>query len=56
MHILNDMQTCPCNVDPVTPHLYIVKLGFTGVYIFFLIFSLKHRFWVLVRIAQMEQL
>ena len=29
-------QTCPCNEDPFTPHFYIVKLGFTGVYIFFL--------------------
>ena len=28
------MQTCPCNVYPLTPHFYIVKLGFTGVYIF----------------------
>ena len=28
------MQTCPCNVDPLTPHFYIVKLGFTGVFIF----------------------
>ena len=35
------MLTCPCNVDPVTPNFYIVKLGFTGVYIF-LIFALKH--------------
>ena len=24
-------KTCPCNEDPLTPHLYIVKLGFTGV-------------------------
>ena len=30
------MLTCPCNVDPLTPHFYIVKLGFTGVYIIFL--------------------
>ena len=30
------MKTCPCNVDPLTPHFYIVKLGFTGVYIIFL--------------------
>ena len=30
------MLTCPCNEDPLTPHFYIVKLGFTGVYIFFL--------------------
>ena len=27
------MITSPCNVYPLTPHLYIVKLGFTGVYI-----------------------
>ena len=25
--------TCPCNVYPLTPHFYIVKLGFVGVYI-----------------------
>ena len=30
---------------------YIVKLGFTGVYIIFLIFAQKHRLWVLVRTA-----
>ena len=30
------MLTCPCNVDPLTPHFYIVKVGFTGVYIIFL--------------------
>ena len=31
--------TKPClyNVDPLKPHFYIVKLGFTGVYIIFLI-------------------
>ena len=28
------MITCPCNVDPLTPQFYIVKLGFTVVYIF----------------------
>ena len=33
--------TCPCNVYPLTPHFYIVKLGFTGVYIIFL-FLLKN--------------
>ena len=27
--------TCPCDLYPLTPHLYIVKLGFTGVYICF---------------------
>ena len=28
--------TCPCNVYPLTPHFYIVKLGFTGVHFIFL--------------------
>ena len=28
------MQTCPCNLHPLTPHFYIVKLGLTVVYIF----------------------
>ena len=27
----------PYNFDPLKPHFYIVKLGFTGVYIIFLI-------------------
>ena len=30
------MQTSPCNEYPLTPHFYIVKLGFTGVYLIFL--------------------
>ena len=30
------IKTSPCNEDPLTPHFYIVKLGFTGVYFFFL--------------------
>ena len=46
--VKNTMQTRPCNLHPLTPHFYILKLGFTGVYIFFLIFALKHRLWVLV--------
>ena len=29
------MQICPCIVHPLTPHFYIVELGFTGVYIIF---------------------
>ena len=37
--------------DTLTPHFYIVKLGFTGVYIIFLISAQKHRLWVLVRTA-----
>ena len=32
---------------PLKPHFYIVKLGFTGVYIIFLISAQKHRLWVL---------
>ena len=38
------------NFDPLKPHFYIVKLGFTGVYIIFY-FCSKHRLWVLVRTA-----
>ena len=31
----NIMKTCLYNFDPLKPHFYIVKLGFTGVYIIF---------------------
>ena len=37
--------------DPLKPHFYIVKLGFTGVYIIFVISAQKHRLSVLVRTA-----
>ena len=30
-------KKCLYNFDPLKPHFYIVKLGFTGVYIIFLI-------------------
>ena len=30
-------KTCLYNFDPIKPHFYTVKLGFTGVYIIFLI-------------------
>ena len=30
-------ETCLYNFDPLKTHFYIVKLGFTGVYIIFLI-------------------
>ena len=33
--------TCPCVLYPHTPHFYIVKLGFTGVYIIFLFLLLN---------------
>ena len=35
------LLTCPCNIDPLTPHFYIVKQGCAGVYIIFL-FLLKN--------------
>ena len=44
-------KTCLYNFDPLKPHFYIVKLGFRGVYIIFLISAQKHRLWVLVRTA-----
>ena len=44
-------KTCPCNVYPLKPHFYIVKLGYAGVHLFFLIFAPTHRLWVLVRTA-----
>ena len=47
-------KTSPCNEHPLTPHFYIVKLGFTGVYIFSY-FCSKHRLWVLVRTASMRR-
>ena len=37
------------NVDPLTLNFYIVKLGFTGVYINFFL-----RMWVLVRTASLN--
>ena len=36
-------KTCLYDFDPLKPHFYIVKLGFTGVYIIFLISAEKHR-------------
>ena len=35
-------KTCLYNSDPLKPHFYIVKLGFTGVYIIFLISTSTH--------------
>ena len=44
-------KTYLCYFDPLKPHFYIVKLGFTGVYIIFLISAQKHRLRVPVRTA-----
>ena len=42
-------KTCLYNFDPLKPHFYIVKLGFTGVYIIFLIseavLASTHNLW-----------
>ena len=37
LHVIT--KTCLYNFDPIKPHFYIAKLGFTGVYIIFLIFA-----------------
>ena len=36
-------KTCLYNFDPLKRHFYVVKLGFTRVYIIFLISVQKHR-------------
>ena len=46
--IIYILKTYLYNFDPLKPHFYIVKLGFTGVYIIFLISARKHRLWELV--------
>ena len=48
-------KICLYNFDPLKPQFYIVKLGFTGVCIIFLISTQKHRLWVLVRTAWLRQ-
>ena len=42
VHLLCITKTCLYNFDPLKPHFYIVKLGFTGVYIIFLISAQNH--------------
>ena len=49
--VLNITKSYLYNFDPLKPHFYIVKLGFTGVCIIFLISVQKDRLWVLVRTA-----
>ena len=43
------MKTRLYNFDPLKPHFFIVKVGFTGVYIIFVVAAQKHRLWVFVR-------
>ena len=47
----NITKTRLYNFDPLKPHFYIIKLGFTEVYIIFSYFAKKYRLWVLVRTA-----
>ena len=35
-------KTCLYNFDPLKAHFYMIKLGFTGVYIIFSLFLLKN--------------
>ena len=42
-------------MTPSAEFLYIVKLGFTGVYIIFVIPARKHRLWVLIRTTSPRQ-
>ena len=48
-------KTCLYNFDPLKSHFYIVKLGFTEVYIIFLISAEKYILWILVRTAPPRQ-
>ena len=41
----NITKTCLYNFDSLKPQFYIVKLGFAGVYINFLVSAQKHRLW-----------
>ena len=41
------------NCYPLKPHFYIVKLGFTGVYVICLILAQKHRLWYSLEPPQM---
>ena len=47
-YIFSITKTYLYNFDPLKPNFYIVKLGFTGIFIIFLISAQNHRLWVLV--------
>ena len=49
-------KTCLYNFDLLKPYFYIIKLGFTGVFVIFLIFAQKHRLWVHIRTASLSNL
>ena len=41
-------KSCLYNFDSLKPEFYIIKLGFTGVNIIFLISAQKHWLWLLI--------
>ena len=43
MYLFIITKTRLYNFDPLKPHFYIVKLGFTGVYIIFIISAKKNK-------------
>ena len=49
-----NMIICPWNEHPLAPRFYIIKLGFTRVYIFSY-FCSKHRSWAHVRTASLRR-
>ena len=42
------------NVDALKPYFYTVKLGFTRVYIIFIISAQKHSLWVFIRTTSLS--
>ena len=34
--LMPSVKICPCNEYPLKPHFYIAKLGYAGIYLFFL--------------------
>ena len=52
--VYTSRKTCLYDFDPLKPHFYIEKLGFTRVYIIFFFFAENYILWVLVRTALAE--
>ena len=36
------MLTCPCDLDPLTPHFYIKTVFYRGIHYFLIFASIKH--------------
>ena len=52
--VVSIRKTCPCDLYPLTPNCYIVKLGFAGVYIIFLFLLLNIDFVYALEPPQLE--